>query len=180
MSTLKPIACQSCGASSFEHDEQGNLICTHCGMKFASPREEILCPACGVANQPDAKRCMNCGLTLGKLCPVCNHLNPPGAEFCLDCASPLDTLSSVTSRMGEGKKASDALRERKLVGSKNADMQFMQRERERLDQMERERLADLVAQQARSRKQQTYLIVGSFLFVLAIVCLVIAAVLLVR
>ncbi|MBN1426915.1 MAG: hypothetical protein JXB07_00935 [Anaerolineae bacterium] len=175
MSTLKPIVCATCGASKFEHDKEGNLVCSHCGVKFASPREEILCPVCGVSNAPEAKRCMNCGLTLGKLCPVCNHLNPPGTEFCLECASPLDTLSSVTSRMGEGKRISDSLREKRLVGSKCDDMQFMQRERQRLDQMERQRLADLAAQQARSAREQTLLIVGSFVFALLVLASVIAA-----
>jgi hypothetical protein len=178
MSALKPITCGSCGASKFEHDEEGNLICSHCGVKFASPREEILCPVCGVANEPDAKRCMECGLTLGKLCAVCNHLNPAGTEFCLECASPLDTLSSVTSRMGEGKRVSDALREKKLITSKSEDMQFMQRERQRLDQMERQRLAELATQKAKSSKEQTMLIVGSFIFVCVVVIGIIAVVVL--
>ena len=169
MSALKPITCASCGASKFEHDDEGNLICSHCGVKFASPREEILCPVCGVSNAADAKRCMNCGLTLGRLCPVCNHLNPPGTEFCLDCASPIDTLSSVTSRMGEGKRLSDALREKKLIDSKSQDMQFMQHERQRLDQMERQRLAELAAQKVQSSKQQTMLIVGSLIFALLVI-----------
>jgi hypothetical protein len=173
MSALKPIVCATCGASKFEHDSEGNLVCSHCGVKFASPREEILCSTCGVANPADAKRCNNCGLMLGKLCVVCNHVNPPGTEFCLECASPLDTLSSVASRMGEGKRVSDALREKKLIGSKSEDMLYMQRERERLDQMERERLAGLAAQKAKSSKQEIFLIVGSFIFVLVVVALVV-------
>lgn len=178
MSALKPIVCATCGASKFEHDSEGNLVCSHCGTKFASPREEILCPTCGVSNPADAKRCKNCGLMLGKLCVVCNHLNPPGTEFCLDCASPLDTLSSVTSRMGEGKRISDALREKKLIGSKSEDMLYMQRERERLDQMERERLADLAAQKAQSSKQQAILVVGSIILVLVVAALIVVVALL--
>lgn len=180
MSALKPIVCATCGASKFEHDQEGNLVCTHCGVKFASPREEILCPTCGVSNAADARRCKNCGLLLGKLCAVCNHLNPPGTEFCLDCASPLDTLSSVASRMGEGKRVSDALREKKLISSKGQDMLYMQRERERLDQMERERLAELAAQKARSSKQQNILVVGSIFLVVIVVGLIILIAILIR
>lgn len=180
MSTLKSIVCATCGASKFEHDNEGNLICSYCGIKFASPREEILCSTCGISNPADARRCKNCGLMLGKLCVVCNHLNPPGTEFCLECACPLDTLSSVTSRMGEGKRVSDALREKKLISSKSTDMLYMQHERERLDQMERERLAELAAQKAQSNKQQTILVVGSLVFALVVVALIIVIALLPR
>src|SRR5262245_5507922 len=116
--SLKPIVCPSCGANTFEHDSAGNLICSHCGTKFESPRERILCPACHTYNSASAKICMNCGLTLGETCPVCNHVNPPGTENCLDCGTPLDALSSVMTRFGEGKRQSDARREKELVRQK--------------------------------------------------------------
>jgi len=71
--------------------------------------------------------------------------------------------------MGEGKRVSDALREKKLITSKSEDMQFMQQERQRLDEMERQRLAELATQKAKSSKEQTMLIVGSFIFVCLVV-----------
>lgn len=171
MSTLKPITCAACGASAFEHDAEGNLICTHCGTKFASPREEIICPTCGTSNPAGAIRCMNCGLALGKLCPVCNTPNLPGAEVCIHCATPLDTLAAISTRKGEGKRISDAMREQRLVEQKGGDAIYMAEQRARIEAEERVRLEQLAAQQAESRRQQTTVIIVA---VGLVMCLVIA------
>jgi ribosomal protein L40E len=159
MSTLKPITCPSCGAGKFEHDAGNNLVCASCGTRFDSPRELVICSACGTENPPSAMRCMNCGLTLGRVCAVCNHLNPPGTENCLNCASPLDAITSITSRMGQGKRRSDALREQILVSQKSQDMQFMAEQRARIDAEESVRLASIASQQQKAAQEQRVLIV---------------------
>ncbi len=166
--TLKPITCPSCGSSRFERDNEGNLICSACGTKFASPREQIVCPACGTYNPADANVCMNCGLTLGKICPACNHLNPPGTENCLECGTPLDTLSSLATRVGEGKRRSQALREQQLVRQKGDDLAYMERERERIDAEEQARQLQLARQRAEARRQQSNLIAISVVVLLVI------------
>ncbi len=173
MPELKPITCAACGANDFEHDSQGGLVCTHCGTKYASPREQILCPACGTENPADALRCMKCGLSLGRLCPVCNHLNPPGAENCLNCATPLDTLASIAMRRGEGKRLSDNMREQRLVSQKGEDMAYMERQRRAIDAEEEARQRQLAEQKAASIRQQRLMVaVGAAL----IVCLLAAGI----
>ena len=87
---IKRISCTSCGGSQFARDEDGNLVCQFCGAQYQSLRDEILCRVCGTLNPSAARRCMNCGLILGRQCPVCAHVNPPGADHCEECASPLD------------------------------------------------------------------------------------------
>jgi hypothetical protein len=82
--------------------------------------------------------------------------------------------------MGEGKRVSNALREKKLISSKSEDMLYMQRERERIDQMERERLAEIAAQKARSSKQEGILVIGSVLLVLVVVSLIVVIAMLAR
>jgi len=168
--TLKPITCPSCGANDFEHDSEGNLICSHCGVKYASPREEIVCPACQTLNPADAKVCKECGLALGRICPACDQVNTPGTEHCVNCGTPLDTLALVTSRMGAGKRRSDALRENRLVKQKGEDMVYMQGQRERIDAEERARLAQLAAQQQKSRSEQRTLtlVVGVILLLIVV------------
>jgi ribosomal protein L40E len=166
--TLKRISCPSCGSSQFRHDDEGNLICEYCGTKFASPREEIVCPACGTENPPDARRCMQCGLMLGKSCPVCNHVNPPAAEYCEECASPLDVLESVYERARGGGRQKGMIKKH-LVRSKQADMAYMQTERERIDAEERERQARLLVRQEQAQRQQKVIVAVT----LAIVALLI-------
>ena len=173
MTDLKPITCAACGANDFEHDSDGSLVCTHCGTKYSSPREQIMCPACGTENPADALRCMKCGLNLGRLCPACNHLNPPGAENCLNCATPLDTLASISMRRGEGKRLSDSMREQLLVSQKGADMAYMDQKRQVMDAEERGRQRLLAEQKAASIRQQRIMFaVGAAL----VVCLLTAGV----
>jgi ribosomal protein L40E len=167
---LQRITCPSCGSSHFEHDEEGSLICAHCGTKYASPREEIMCPACGTENPPDARRCMNCGLALGKVCPACNYANPPGADHCLNCGSPLDVLETIMTRARSGGRQDELARQR-LIASKQSDMVYMQQQRELLDEEERQRLDHLAEQQREARRQQK-IIVTVTLIALAVMAVV--------
>jgi hypothetical protein len=155
---VRRITCPSCGGNQFQHDDEGNLICAFCGAQYASPREEIACPVCGTENPADAKRCMNCGLALGKVCPACNYVNPPGADHCENCAVPLDTLSSVLMRTKSGRQYTTKLQKGQLVASKAEDMVYMQEQRARIEAEERERRARLAAQKAEAERQQRVIV----------------------
>jgi len=174
MAQLKPITCSECGGSNFEHDAEGNLVCAFCGTKFASPREKVLCPACGAENPAEALKCMKCGLNLGRICPACNHVNPPGTEVCMNCATPLDALAAVQMRRGEGKRISDSLREQALVAQKGADMAYMDEQRRQIDAEETARQQQLARQAARSTREQRLIMLG---LAAVILCLVAAVVL---
>lgn len=153
MMPVMRISCPSCGGNQFDHDEAGNLICSFCGARYASPGEEIICPACGTKNPPDARRCMECGLVLGKLCPVCNHMNPAGADYCLECAAPLDTLETIYARLRE-RQTGSTVRAERMTAAKHLDQIYMEAQHERLQAEERERLARLAEQRARAIRQQ--------------------------
>jgi membrane protease subunit (stomatin/prohibitin family) len=53
----------------------------------------VTCPKCGTVNQPGAKFCNNCGISLepaGPItCPKCNTVNPAGSSFCTNCGTKL-------------------------------------------------------------------------------------------
>ncbi len=176
--SIKRIACPSCGGSDFNHDDKGNLICAYCGAVFESPREEIPCRVCGTVNPPEARRCMNCGSTLGKQCPICLHINPPGAEFCEQCANPLDTLTSITGRVRDATDGSGVLRSERLTASKQTDTAYMAEQGAKLQAEERERQQRIAAQMQRARQEQMRIlaiglgVVGLIILGVAIVLLV--------
>jgi ribosomal protein L40E len=171
---LKRITCPSCGGSKFEHDEDGNLICSFCGVLHASPREEIVCPTCGTKNPADASWCQSCGATLGKQCPVCGHENPPGYTHCQRCGAVLDTLEAITTRNYESQHAS-TVRAARMVEAKQDDAEYMQAQRQQLEEEERERRERLLAQrlEAQRRQKQTMAIVLAAGVVLVIGTLVV-------
>jgi ribosomal protein L40E len=150
---LKRITCPSCGGSKFEHDEEGNLICSFCGVLHASPREEIICHICGKKNPSDASWCQSCGATLGKQCAVCGHDNPPGYSHCQRCAAALDTLESITARQYESQHAA-TVRAARMVEAKESDAEYMQAQRQQLEEEERQRLERLAAQRAEAQRRQ--------------------------
>lgn len=161
---LQRISCAACGSNKFDRDAEGNLICSFCGTKFSSPREKVMCPACGTENPPEARRCMQCGLALGKACPTCNHVNPPGLDHCEKCAAPLDVLEAVISRARtQGRQIGYS--KDQLVQSKQEDDSFMQAQRARLVEEERQRIARLAAQRQQAIKQQRLVIIIGLLFV---------------
>jgi hypothetical protein len=152
--SLERISCTSCGAGRFDHDSEGNLICSHCGTNFGAPQDHIDCPSCSVQNPSQARKCMNCGLSLAKTCAVCNTSNPPGIDHCLKCAAPLDTLSSVLMRGKQGNKRASRQLHRELVRTKNEDHVFMESERLKLDEEEAERIRKLRSRQTEAQRQQ--------------------------
>lgn len=150
---LEKISCRQCHGSDFQHDEDGNLVCAFCGTLYASPRAEVACATCGTENPPQARVCMHCGRQLGKQCPACFAINPPGQDHCLECGVALDTLASIFERQKVNDRAA-VLRADRLVQTKAEDEAFMQRERARLEQIERERVATIAAQKQQSVAQQ--------------------------
>ena len=53
--------------------------------------DQVLCDACGTANEPDAKFCIECGTTLVPVvCPSCSIPNKPHAKFCANCGQRIE------------------------------------------------------------------------------------------
>ncbi len=157
---IKRLSCPACHGNQFDHDDEGNLVCSFCGTLYASPRAEIVCRTCGVENPAQARKCMNCGRELGAKCPACYFDNIPGADHCENCGTPLDTIASIFEREKVNARAA-VLRAERLVQSKNADMQFMEQERALMAEQERARMATLRAQQQQMiKRQRTILILG--------------------
>jgi predicted nucleic acid-binding Zn ribbon protein len=49
------------------------------------------CPACGAANDRDARFCDACGHALSAACPSCGAANHAGARFCDSCGAALNS-----------------------------------------------------------------------------------------
>lgn len=173
--TVQRITCPACQASRFVHDDEGNLICEACGTKYASPREEIACRACGTPNPASARYCSNCSLQLGRTCPACSHANPPGNDHCEKCGSPLDVLSTLSARHQDQQFGNVDRRADPLIRSKSDDIQFLSDERRRLEEEERERITRILEQRERSKREQIIMIsavlgaIGVVLIVLVVV-----------
>lgn len=166
---VERILCFSCGAAKFERDAQGNLICSYCGVLYKEAGDEILCRVCGTLNPPQVKRCMICGVLLGRQCPACAHVNPPAAEHCEKCGTPLDTLASIITRAREIGEDSAVIRGERLTATKHADLAYMYEQRQRLEAEERRRLAYLGLQRLHAQRREhllATLVLGSLLLLL--------------
>jgi hypothetical protein len=73
------------------------------------------------------------------------------------------------TRFGEGKRRSDARREKELVRQKGQDLQYMQQERQRLDAEERARQLQLAKQAREGRRQQQVIVFASLVVVLMMI-----------
>jgi len=49
----------------------------------------VACPACGHANDADAKFCDDCGTAMAQACPQCGKANDGDAKFCAECGTAL-------------------------------------------------------------------------------------------
>jgi membrane protease subunit (stomatin/prohibitin family) len=84
-SSLKPkeVYCSNCNKKY----PSNMKFCPYCGDPY-NP-----CPKCGSDNEPDAKRCVNCGTLLNfhenDICPGCGNPVVQGAAFCPNCGRPL-------------------------------------------------------------------------------------------
>jgi membrane protease subunit (stomatin/prohibitin family) len=77
---VRDVYCSNC-SKKFPNIHK---FCPHCGDPY-NP-----CPKCGTDNQPNAKRCVSCGIVLtgnesGNFCPNCNAPLQAGATFCGNC-----------------------------------------------------------------------------------------------
>jgi rRNA maturation endonuclease Nob1 len=59
------------------------------GMDGKAAAGSHACPACGEANDADAKFCKSCGKPLTKTCSACREVNDADATFCDSCGSRL-------------------------------------------------------------------------------------------
>lgn len=146
--------CQLCGSHDFVQDNKDRFICGSCGLPLGQAPEDVDCPSCGTMNPPQARKCMNCGLSLGRVCAVCNHQNPSSTDICLNCGTPLDRLSAAMMRTPQGKAYTDKAMQQVLVQSKGQDAAFMEQQRARLVEEERQRLVDFGAQKQEAVRQQ--------------------------
>jgi class 3 adenylate cyclase/tetratricopeptide (TPR) repeat protein len=53
----------------------------------------MTCPACGAANEADARFCNGCGSSLLSGCSACGVVNLPNAKFCKGCGSALGPVT---------------------------------------------------------------------------------------
>jgi class 3 adenylate cyclase/tetratricopeptide (TPR) repeat protein len=81
--------------------------------------EELLCPACGAANEAGRKFCGECGTSLARACPSCGTANAQTVKFCGECGTALAT--SATPAATAPTQATPAA-ERRLVSVLFADL----------------------------------------------------------
>lgn len=60
---------------------------------------ERVCPLCGAAYEPGARRCPSCGFDLVRECPACGAVNPLLAHKCLVCGQELEILDALFDRV---------------------------------------------------------------------------------
>ena len=68
--------------------------------RAAQGGDSLIC-ACGQANPPAAKFCLECGSALSLRCPHCDAELPPAAKFCIECGTaPTSTAKDEASPSG--------------------------------------------------------------------------------
>lgn len=126
--------CKICG----NEVKPGQAFCPKCGSDVVENYETV-CPACGTKNSAGSRYCAKCGVILSVMrkpvCAVCGAGNLPGAKFCVSCGAPI---------VVDGETHSDA------------DMLDARKVKQRLDNMERERMAvvDKEIAEKRARAQE--------------------------
>ncbi|MCE3287723.1 MAG: adenylyl cyclase class-3/4/guanylyl cyclase, partial [Gaiellaceae bacterium] len=79
---------------------------------------EVLCAACGSANEGGRKFCGECGSSLTTACPSCGTPNAPGVKFCGECGTALAVSAAAPPVTGAATPAA----ERRLVSVLFADL----------------------------------------------------------
>jgi class 3 adenylate cyclase/tetratricopeptide (TPR) repeat protein len=79
---------------------------------------EVLCTACGAANDAGRKFCGECGSSLAITCPSCGTANSPAVKFCGECGTALTGSVASTALAPAATPAA----ERRLVSVLFADL----------------------------------------------------------
>ena len=59
----------------------------------------MTCTACGAANKPGRKFCVECGTSLAAACTACGSPYEPGERFCGECGTPLPGAAAAPTRV---------------------------------------------------------------------------------
>ena len=78
--------------------------------------------ACGHANPPGAKFCLECGAAVGSRCPQCRAELPANARFCLECGARLGQAAAAAEPEGERRQLTVLFCD--LVGSTDLSTQL--------------------------------------------------------
>lgn len=113
------FVCKICGSEV----KQGQAICHKCGSDVVDNHMTV-CPVCGSRNTAGSRYCAKCGGILPVMrkpvCAVCGARNMPGAKYCISCGAPIAINSETHS---------------------DSDLLDARKTKQRLDNMERDRMA---------------------------------------
>ncbi len=113
------FVCKICGVEV----KQGQAICHKCGADVVDNHMTV-CPVCGSRNSSGSRYCAKCGGILPVMrkpvCAVCGARNMPGAKYCISCGAPIAISNETHS---------------------DEDMLDARKMKQRLDNMERDRMA---------------------------------------
>ena len=113
------FVCKICG----NEVKQGQAFCQTCGADVVENYETV-CQICGSKNGAGSRYCARCGGILSVMrkpvCAVCGAQNLPGAKYCVSCGAPIALDSETHS---------------------DDDMLDARKAKQRLDNMERDRMA---------------------------------------
>lgn len=125
------FVCKICGTEV----KAGQAFCSTCGANVVDNYETV-CPICSTKNAAGSRYCGKCGGILGVLrkpiCAVCGVSNLPGAKFCVSCGAPIVESAETHS---------------------DSDMLDARKRKQRLDNMERERMEALDKEIAAKRSK---------------------------
>lgn len=113
------FVCKICG----NEVKQGQAFCQTCGADVVDNYETV-CPVCNSKNGAGSRYCARCGGILQVMrkpvCVVCGAQNLPGAKYCVSCGAPIELNAETHS---------------------DFDMLDARKAKQRLDNMERDRMA---------------------------------------
>jgi len=175
---LHELNCPTCGAPGLEtHQPDGSVLCKFCGNAYTQSGE-IICPRCEAINRESDLFCKQCGEKIKRTCAACAAENWAGAEHCSACGRDLDVISNMANRTREG-FAEHLEQQRKMAPTIKANQEAESQKRlATMWEKERERTDELQTQLERKRVENkaimTVLYVSGAIFVLMILCGVVA------
>ena len=181
---LKELNCPSCGAPGLEtHQPDGSARCKFCGNAYTQTNE-ILCPRCEAINRESDLFCKQCGEKIKRTCAACSAENWAGAEYCTACGRDLDTISNMANRTREGfaehlakqREMAPAIKAEQEAGSQKRLAAMWEKERQRTVELQKQ----LERKRAENKAMMTVLYVSGAIFLLIILCGVVAVAMLPR